>query len=395
MYSLARELGCSRAASLVAGVVLLSAPVHLVGLRGHLAKVFLGLMPLALLVLRRALDARRSPAWCGAFGGVSLLLILHSPFQFVQVALIAPLVALAALLGEIDRRAVARRSIWAALAALALAGPQLAAIVNAAADPAVVVDRQSETASHQPDAVQLVLPPSFSQMFGDWTSATLAARGIQPEIETEVAVPLIVAILCLAAVIKDRQRSLLWVDDCNGWRRAVAGADAASRRQRDGSAAPLRVDRGAAGTRLSPHTLTVPADRVRRPCRGRRAWHERAGHHAPARMDARGDRDWGFTARDVAEAMADADAPARARPLRRARSRRRAVRRARSADSSVARSLAVRLLGTVSGASDDAREGHCRRLRLASLRASSHCPVYLRDPARAGRHPRERLTVSL
>jgi hypothetical protein len=211
MYALARELGCSPAASLVAGVVLLSAPVHLVGLRGHLAKVFLGLMPLALLVLRRALDAHRSPAWCGVFGGVSLLLILHSPFQLVQVALIAPLVALAAILGGIDRRAVARRSIWAALAALALAGPQLAAIVNAAADPAVVVDRQSETASHQPDAVQLVLPPSFSQMFGDWTSATLAARGIQPEIETEVAVPLIVAILCLAAVIKDRQRSLLWI----------------------------------------------------------------------------------------------------------------------------------------------------------------------------------------
>lgn len=210
MYALARELGCSRPASWVAGVVLLTAPVHLVGLRGHLAKVFLGLMPLALLVLRRALDAHRSPAWCGVFGGVSLLLILHSPFQFVQVALIAPLVALAAILGEIDRRAVVRRSIWAALAALALAGPQLAAIGNAAADPAVVVDRQSETASHQPDAVQLVLPPSFSQMFGDWTSATLAARGIQPEIETEVAVPLIVAILCLAAVIKDRQRSLLW-----------------------------------------------------------------------------------------------------------------------------------------------------------------------------------------
>ena len=211
MYALARELGCSRPASLVAGVILLSAPVHLVGLRGHMAKVFLGLMPLALLVLRRALDARRSPAWCGVFGGLSLLLILHSPFQFVQVALIAPLVVLAAILGEIDRGAIVRRSAWAALAALAFAGPQLAAIVSAGADPAVVVDRRSETASHQPDALQLVLPPSFSQVFGDWTSARLATRAIRPEIETEVAVPLMVVLLCLVATIKDRRRSLIWI----------------------------------------------------------------------------------------------------------------------------------------------------------------------------------------
>ena len=97
MYLLARDLDCSRPASIFAGIVLLTAPVHLVGLRGHLAKVFLGLMPLACLALRRSLDRERSAVWSAAFALTVVLLLLHSPFQFVQIALVSPLLVLAAM----------------------------------------------------------------------------------------------------------------------------------------------------------------------------------------------------------------------------------------------------------------------------------------------------------
>ena len=211
MYWLARDLGCSRAASLCAGVILLSAPEHLVGLRGHLAKVFLGLIPIAFVVLRRAHDPRRSPGWIAAFGLVSLLLLLHSPFQFVQVALAAPLVTIAAVTTAPDRRQVLARAAWAVVAAAIIAGPLLAAIANAAANPAMAIDRSAESVVHQPDLLQFVLPPTFSRVFGQWSTATLAPYGITPEIETEVAIPLVAIALCIVALVRTPRQTALWI----------------------------------------------------------------------------------------------------------------------------------------------------------------------------------------
>ena len=85
-------------------------------------------MPLAFLALRRAHDPRRSIGWCAAFGASALLLLLHSPFQFILVALSAPLLTIAALAAASERRTVWTRAGAAALAAAIAAGPLLVAI---------------------------------------------------------------------------------------------------------------------------------------------------------------------------------------------------------------------------------------------------------------------------
>jgi hypothetical protein len=211
MYLLARDLGCSRAASFCAGVILLSAPEHLVGLRGHLAKVFLGLMPLAFLALGRAHDPRRSIGWCVVFGAASLLLLLHSPFQFIQVGLSAPLITVAALAAASERRQIWVRAGGAALAAVIVAGPLLVAIAAAAGNPAMAIDRSAESIGHQPDLLQFVLPPTFSRLFGGWSGATLAASGLRPEIETEVAIPLAALVLCAVALVRAPRAAGVWM----------------------------------------------------------------------------------------------------------------------------------------------------------------------------------------
>src|SRR5262245_5445708 len=66
MYLLARDLGFDRGVALFAGVMLLTSTMCLAGLASHVTKVFLGLLPLALLALHRTLDRRRSGRWAVA-----------------------------------------------------------------------------------------------------------------------------------------------------------------------------------------------------------------------------------------------------------------------------------------------------------------------------------------
>jgi hypothetical protein len=173
--------------------------------------VFLGLIPVAFLVLRRAHDPRRSIGWCAAFGLVSLLLLLHSPFQFIQVALCAPILTIAALANASERRRVFARAGWAAIAAAILAGPLLAAIANAASDPAMAIDRSAESIGHQPDVLQFVLPPTFSRIFGGWSTTTLAGYAITPGIETEVAIPIAAIGLCVIALVRTPRHAAVWL----------------------------------------------------------------------------------------------------------------------------------------------------------------------------------------
>ena len=166
MYLLARDIGCARDASLFAGVVLLTAPIHLVGLRGDLAKVFLGLVPVALLLLSRGLDLQRSAWWAVAFGLVVLLVLLDNPFQFVQVATAAPLFAIAAALRSQDARRMATRVGVLAIAAAIATAPLIVEIAHAAGNPAMAIARSAESGRHQPDLLQFVVPASFSRASG-------------------------------------------------------------------------------------------------------------------------------------------------------------------------------------------------------------------------------------
>jgi hypothetical protein len=87
MYLLARGLGFAQGIALFAGIMLLLSPMCLSGLFGHMTKVFLGTLPLTLLMLHHALDLRRSRWWTVGVGLALLLTLLHSGYQFVFAAL--------------------------------------------------------------------------------------------------------------------------------------------------------------------------------------------------------------------------------------------------------------------------------------------------------------------
>ena len=209
MYRFARELDASPTAALCAGVILLSAPAHLDGLRSQPALVFVALLPLAFVALSRALNPRRSIAWAVAFGVATLTVLLHSPSQFVQVALAVPVIVAGALIGGADRRETLRRSAWATLAALLVAGPLM--VATFATNPSVTSLRDADFARQQPDATQLIRPPSFSIAFGSRTLRAGGAGDIGPETGTEIAIPAVVVLLCVVALVKTPRIAGVWL----------------------------------------------------------------------------------------------------------------------------------------------------------------------------------------
>jgi hypothetical protein len=209
MYLFARELGGSQAAALSAGVVLLSAPVHLDGLRGQPTSVFLGLLPLAFAALWRALGERHSIPWAVAFGAALLVLLLHSPSQFVQFAFCVPIVIAGAVLAAAPGRAVAIRTARAALAALVIAGPL--ALATFGPDAAMTSLSDAEVSRQQPDATQLIRPPSFSLAFGSRTLRSTGDGDIGPEVGAEIAIPAVVILLGVAALVKTPRTAGAWI----------------------------------------------------------------------------------------------------------------------------------------------------------------------------------------
>ena len=96
MYLLAREIGCSRPAAWVGGLLYMLAPLHLLAVYGHANKVFLGFIPLALLVTEcvHCAAAHACARGAAAIGPVLVLAFLQAPEQFVIAGLGCGLLAL-------------------------------------------------------------------------------------------------------------------------------------------------------------------------------------------------------------------------------------------------------------------------------------------------------------
>ena len=82
-YLLARDVRCSRPAAWLAGLMVMVMPLHVLAVEGHLNKIFLGFIALALLVTRRGMDPSRSRLWALAVGPMLVLAFLQAPEQFV------------------------------------------------------------------------------------------------------------------------------------------------------------------------------------------------------------------------------------------------------------------------------------------------------------------------
>lgn len=213
MYLLARGLILKRGVALFAGLMLLTAPMHLAGLWGHMTKVFLGLLPLALLAFHHALQPQRSRWWTVATALVMLATLLHNGYQFVFATLALGLYAAVALLAAdpVGRADILKRSLLVAVAGLVIVGPLLFATVQASQTETVSISRNLESFQNQPDVAEFVLPSYSSRFFGRMVLDFLARYEVKPTIETTVSLPLTGMLLSLLVLLKGRKEGRWWL----------------------------------------------------------------------------------------------------------------------------------------------------------------------------------------
>ena len=215
LYALARGIGLSRGPAFVAGALFLLWPIHLIGLHGHLEKLFVGMLPLTLLGGLRAFDPERSRGWLAAPGLGLLGALLQNGNQFTFAALGVGLLGVQTWWAapSAEKSARARRMVLAAAAAVAICGPLLVAIVRVMHDPTLNVALGGAGFYYSPDALSLVLPGPH-QWWAGWLypdrthvhdfvwASTLPALNPTPTwygtgLETAVGVPLIAILLCV------------------------------------------------------------------------------------------------------------------------------------------------------------------------------------------------------
>ncbi len=161
MYLFARSLGLNRSTALFAGTVFLMAPIHLAAIpAAHLDRIFLGLIPLTLLALNKALTPEYNKKWIIATPFFFLLLLLHSGVQFIFTSIGAAFLAIASITTATNSQyqKVLKRSAVTGILTLIVVGGILFATWDASRNFNIDVNKNHESVNFQPDAIQFVVP---------------------------------------------------------------------------------------------------------------------------------------------------------------------------------------------------------------------------------------------
>jgi hypothetical protein len=216
-YLLGRTVGLKRSVAFFAGLVLLLAPMHMLGLRGHTTKVFLGTAPLVLLCLFRTLDLNRttrsSTFWAIATALALLFSLLHDSFQFLTAGAAVLLMTLFLVFAAktAERRIVIQRFIIVMAASLIVVGPLFYMTAHAASDPDIVVVLNFNSFEYQPDLIEFVLPSTQSRLFGELSTEIFQRFEIEPLIETAVSISLIALPLMLIVAFRGKKQGRFWL----------------------------------------------------------------------------------------------------------------------------------------------------------------------------------------
>jgi hypothetical protein len=216
-YLLGRTLGLDRASAFLAGLLLLAAPMHLLGLQGHTTKVFLGAAPLVLLCLFRTLDLGRSQwswgRWAITTALALLFAILHDSFQFLTAGAAVLLVALYALLtaSRDGRIRLLQRLSVVILASLMIVGPLVVMTAKAAYNPEIIFDLNAGSFEFQPDVSEFVIPSTQSRLLEAAAAKFFNAFDIGPNIETAIYISFVAYLLMLAAAVWGKVQARFWL----------------------------------------------------------------------------------------------------------------------------------------------------------------------------------------
>ncbi|MFN8485576.1 MAG: hypothetical protein U0768_21245 [Anaerolineae bacterium] len=211
MYLLARDLGLDRLVALFSAAVLMAAPMVLGGLPVHMDKVFIALLPLALLAWRRALDPARSVGWVAVTAVIVLLTLLHGGWHFIQVMLAIAFFGAAAWLEPPEKRGrLGRRQLLFLFFVAVYVGPFLFATLRAASSAQISLDRTEAAFRLQPDAIQFLLPAGFSRLLGEPTLDLLAAYKIPWTIESAIGLAWVPLALAVVGLVTTWRKTRAW-----------------------------------------------------------------------------------------------------------------------------------------------------------------------------------------
>jgi hypothetical protein len=234
LYLLARYVRMDRVAALFAGALFMAWPIHLVGLYGHLEKLFIGLLPLSLLAGLAAFDLKRR--WTIlAPGPVLVAALFQNANQFIFAVIGLGVLAIVQLVTAPRARWLAQGGRIALVAAVSLAicAPALDLIATSAYHPWMLVNLGGLGSYYAPDLLQFVLPSIDQRVLGRWfypdqtflfdhtmASVIPAIKLNTPDwygsgIETAVTIPLTALALGLAAIwtrdTRDRREVRRWL----------------------------------------------------------------------------------------------------------------------------------------------------------------------------------------
>ena len=234
-YLLARDVRCSRRAAWLAGLMVMVMPLHVLAVEGHLNKIFLGFIALALLVTCRGMDPSRSHLWALAVGPMLVLAFLQAPEQFVIAGVGCGFVAV--YLAVFGRNTFAARtgtrsgSIRSAgvppapsspglvLLRLVLMGlsvalctiPLLLLLGTASHTIGAALNVGEQSANFQPDLLQFLVPTGMGLLRSEKLLNQVLTPNIPALVETAVYLSWGGLILCIVALVKNRRESLMWV----------------------------------------------------------------------------------------------------------------------------------------------------------------------------------------
>ncbi|HEX6384895.1 MAG TPA: hypothetical protein VF177_09510, partial [Anaerolineae bacterium] len=213
MYLLARGLGFKQPVALFAGTLLMVAPMHLTGLWGHTTKVFFGAMPLVLLAVHHTLNRQRSPWWTVAAALALLVTLLHHSFQFIMAVMaIVFFITIALLLARQEERVfLLKRDVLLAASIAIIVGPLFIATILAANDPELDFDRNFDSYTFQPDAIEFILPPAHGRLLGPAVTEFFASNHVSQNIETTVSLSYVALVLCAIALVKSGKAARVWL----------------------------------------------------------------------------------------------------------------------------------------------------------------------------------------
>lgn len=213
-YLLARDIGCSRPAAWLAGLMLMVAPLHMLAVAGHLNKIFFGFIPLALMVTGRAMDPGRSRYWALAVGPMLALAFLQAPEQFVIAG--AGCIFVALYLATFGSRGQAKNELPVRLlgvgASIGLCTIPLYLLMRSpAAGSSVSVDVSAQSVNYQPDLLQFLVPTGHGVLAFQKQLNQLLTPGVTTLVETAVYLTWGGLFLCLLALLKNRRQVAMWL----------------------------------------------------------------------------------------------------------------------------------------------------------------------------------------